>query len=149
MQPGIEEEDLYAVLGVAPSSTLAEIRAAYHAAARATHPDSAPAPSAPARFHAVQRAWGALQSAELRAAYDAARARCAAVRAAAAAAAPVREDVRCDALQPPAGGGGLQHPCRCGAAFALSDEDVAARAELVQCGGCSLFIRVVYGGDAE
>lgn len=136
---------------MAPSATLAEVRAAYHAAARATHPDSAPAGDAAvpaARFHAVQRAWEALQTAELRKRYDEERAVAAAAgvaAASAAAAVPVSEDVRCDALRAATGGGAL-HPCRCGAAFALAAEDVAACAELVQCSGCSLFIRVVWDG---
>ena len=90
----------------------------------------------------MQRAWEALQSAEARAAYDAECARAAAA-AAAAAAVPVSEDVP-RGLLAAAAGGGLQHPCRCGGAFALSGEDVVLRAELVQCSGCSLVIRVLW-----
>lgn len=146
----VSSDDHYAALGVPPTATLAEIRAAYHAAARATHPDAARggvggggAPP-PAAFHAVQRAWETLQHAILRARYDEDLASAAAGAAAASAAAvPVSEDVRCDTLLRTAGGA-LQHPCRCGAAFLLASGDVAARAELVQCSGCSLFIRVLW-----
>ena len=59
--------DLYAVLGVSPTASTEEIRAAHRRAARATHPDLG---GDPERFHAVQLAWEILGDERRRADYD-------------------------------------------------------------------------------
>ena len=58
---------LYDVLSVSPSATQEEIRTAYHAAVRRTHPDKG---GAVADFRRVQDAWAALGDPVSRAAYD-------------------------------------------------------------------------------
>lgn len=62
--------DHYAVLGLSPGATLADIRKAFRLKASAWHPDRNSAPEAPARFRAVQLAWDVLSDPALRQAYD-------------------------------------------------------------------------------
>jgi molecular chaperone DnaJ len=66
-----ETADLYEVLGVRRSATLAEIRRAYQKRARHLHPDLNPGdPAAVERFRAVSRAFEVLADADRRAEYD-------------------------------------------------------------------------------
>ncbi|HZU77025.1 MAG TPA: J domain-containing protein [Dehalococcoidia bacterium] len=66
-----DREDLYAVLGVPPSATAEEVRAAYRVLAHRYHPDHNPDnPDAEQRMQAINRAFGVLNSAERRAQYD-------------------------------------------------------------------------------
>ena len=62
--------DHYAVLGLAPDATLAEIKRAFRQKASSYHPDRNTAPDAPARFRAVQTAWEVLSDPASRKAYD-------------------------------------------------------------------------------
>ncbi len=70
----------YEVLGVRPTATAAELRAAYLAAARRDHPDrhmgadAATRARAERRMRAVNEAWAVLGDADRRRAYDRARA---------------------------------------------------------------------------
>jgi hypothetical protein len=57
----------YEILGVAASASQDELRRAYRAKLRETHPDTG---GAATRFHAVQRAWELIGTPEARAAYD-------------------------------------------------------------------------------
>ena len=70
--------DFYAVLGVSPDASEAEIRAAYRRAAFESHPDTAGGggggQQGARRFHLVQEAWGVLRDAGRRAQYDRMRA---------------------------------------------------------------------------
>lgn len=68
--------ELYDELGVAPSATAAEIRAAYVRLAREFHPDHRPADdaTAPRRMAQINAAWTVLSDQRRRAAYDASRA---------------------------------------------------------------------------
>jgi len=63
--------DYYAVLGVAPDASLAQIKKAYRARARRDHPDRNPGnPDAEARFKAASAAYAVLSDAERRGHYD-------------------------------------------------------------------------------
>jgi len=66
--------DHYARLGVQPSASADEIRAAYRQKARETHPDHNPDdPKAAERFQTVKEAYQVLRDPERRASYDRAR----------------------------------------------------------------------------
>jgi DnaJ-class molecular chaperone len=60
----------YQTLGVSRLASAAEIKRAFHALARRTHPDVNPSPEATAAFAAVQAAYEALSDAGRRSAYD-------------------------------------------------------------------------------
>lgn len=69
--PEIKDLDLYQVLGVRRSASVAEIRRAYQKAARQLHPDLNPGdPVAAHRFRAVSEAFEMLVDPQRRAAYD-------------------------------------------------------------------------------
>ena len=66
--------DHYAALGISPTASLEEIRTAYRAAVRRTHPDVADARSTTASDMArITEAWSILSDPSRRAAYDAQR----------------------------------------------------------------------------
>jgi curved DNA-binding protein CbpA len=62
--------DHYAVLGVAPSASLADIKKAFRQKAAFYHPDRNDAPDAARRFQAVQKAYEVLSDEASRQAYD-------------------------------------------------------------------------------
>ena len=66
------DHDFYAVLGIRPDASLDEIKAAFYAKARATHPDKTDAPAHSPEFQIAQAAWETLRNAASRAKYDAA-----------------------------------------------------------------------------
>lgn len=75
MSPPRQQEDPdgdhYAVLGVARDATRPQVRAAYLAVMRRSHPDRAPGdPRAHARARAATAAWEVLRDPQRRAAYD-------------------------------------------------------------------------------
>src|SRR4051812_27521752 len=69
----VDPKGYYAYLGIAPSATLDDVRAAYHRCAKQCHPDKDPSPSAKARFQAINEAYHTLSNPRLRAAYDSSR----------------------------------------------------------------------------
>ena len=68
-----DPKDYYAYLGVKPSATADQIRAAYHRCAKRCHPDVDPSPWAKARFQALNEAYRTLSNPSKRAAYDSLR----------------------------------------------------------------------------
>ena len=68
-----DPKDYYAYLGVKPSATADQIRAAYHRCAKQWHPDLDPSPGAQARFQAISEAYQTLSSPRRRTAYDRSR----------------------------------------------------------------------------
>ena len=71
----VREQNLYAVLGVEPSSSREELRAAYRQLVRTSHPDSGPDdPLAEVRFRELAKAYETLSNPRSRAVYDAERA---------------------------------------------------------------------------
>jgi hypothetical protein len=67
---GVADRSLYDLLGVPPTATAAEIKAAYRKLALQLHPDVSDAPDAAQRFGAVASAYDVLSSPESRALYD-------------------------------------------------------------------------------
>ncbi len=63
------DEDLYAILGLAPEADEKEIRSAHRALAKKYHPDTGEG-SSDERFRQIQRAYHVLGDQERRAAYD-------------------------------------------------------------------------------
>ena len=67
-----QNKNYYEVLGVTPTASIEQIRAAYRDKVRIIHPDSAVAasPTASLQMAEVVRAWSTLSNADLRRAYD-------------------------------------------------------------------------------
>ena len=65
------EVDYYKIIGVGREATVAQIRAAYRAKARASHPDVCRDPNAARAFTQLVEAYGVLSDAGKRRAYDA------------------------------------------------------------------------------
>jgi predicted Zn-dependent peptidase len=63
-------KDLYAILGLTPGATPAEIKVAYRRLARKCHPDVSASPDANARFAEINEAYHVLSDAHQRWAYD-------------------------------------------------------------------------------
>jgi hypothetical protein len=68
-----QNQNYYAVLGVTPTASAEQLRAAYREKVRIIHPDSAVAasPTASLQMAEVVRAWSTLSNPDLRHAYDA------------------------------------------------------------------------------
>ena len=67
---GVAETAYYSLLGVAPSASQAELKAAYRKLALQLHPDVSSAPDAAQRFAAVAAAFDVLSDPESRMLYD-------------------------------------------------------------------------------
>jgi len=68
-----QNQNYYAVLGVTPTASTEQLRAAYREKVRIIHPDSAVAasPTASSQMAEVVRAWSTLSNPDLKRAYDA------------------------------------------------------------------------------
>ncbi|MGE3074889.1 MAG: pentapeptide repeat-containing protein [Dehalococcoidia bacterium] len=64
------DPDHYAILGVARTASVMEVRAAYRKLAREHHPDANPDPEAEARMRRINQAWETLRDTERRSTYD-------------------------------------------------------------------------------
>ena len=136
----------YAALGVAPGAEGEEVRRAYRAAALRTHPDKDVGGGAAsgAEYLRVQAAWEALGDPARRAAYDRQLALEAARQEVAVSETVALAEMGVASVE---GQACRSWPCRCGGAYYLPEEEVAAAAEggaqelLVPCSTCSLYIR--------
>ncbi|MBA4028867.1 MAG: hypothetical protein C0475_06995 [Planctomyces sp.] len=68
-------DDLYAILGVGPSATQEQLRAAFRARAKGLHPDVNPGHDAEGAFRSLREAYAVLTDPAMRAEYDRRRAR--------------------------------------------------------------------------
>lgn len=134
MQAHLEPLSFYEVLGVLPTATPDEIRKAYHAAVRDSHPDKDGLDGA--QFIAQRRAWETLRDETLRHEYDVTLA----LKKAAAEGSRILEDVSVSEA-----GDGLA--CRCGGVASV--DSAAGLPQIIACDGCSLEYRVVADAAVE
>eukprot|EP00962_Isochrysis_galbana_P012016 scaffold3382_cov108-Isochrysis_galbana.AAC.5 len=135
----------YDVLGVQHNATANEIRRAYHRLAREQHPDRGCAtPEGHQAFVQLQQAWELLREPERRRRYDAAleEERYALLRATA-----LTHDVDLSDMEyaeDACGAGVWSCSCRCGAMFKLTESQLSAGIETLECQSCTLSIRPLY-----
>eukprot|EP00752_Nemacystus_decipiens_P012235 g10844.t1 len=139
----------YEVLGVSRSAPFQEIKRAYQAAALASHPDKQAnlgtevlKKQASKRFLLVQEAWETLRDEDLRREYD-----CRLDLQARNVVVSDEVDVN-EMHYDETDGGSFSHECRCGEAYVVTRGELREGFEVVDCAGCSLYIRVV-GTPAE
>ncbi|MER3433694.1 MAG: hypothetical protein C4288_09720 [Leptolyngbya sp. ERB_1_1] len=65
-----DPQEYYSILGVSPSASLSEIKAAFRQRAKQLHPDHNSSPYASQRFQQLKQAYEVLSNAESRAEYD-------------------------------------------------------------------------------
>lgn len=121
----------YAELGVDRGASQEAIRAAFQARVRENHPDKGGTGD---RVDAVARAYEVLRDPQRRRAHDAQAAKDDGV---------VDREVDLDDMAE-ADDGTFSAACRCGDAFRVSEEQLADGVDVVECGGCTLRIRVLY-----
>ncbi|PWZ03330.1 alpha/beta-hydrolase [Testicularia cyperi] len=165
---------LYELLGVKPSATSTEIRAAYLDMVRKHHPDklqqqqkrTTTSPDAQPNdatmssdrlIRNLNRAYATLIDDGQRRQYDSTLATAgqssAAAAAAAAAASPrISAVVDFESFQPmdEEGAEGSEagltftYPCRCGSSYVIGEAQIRGEVDVVGCGGCSEYVRVRY-----
>ncbi|CAM9730553.1 unnamed protein product [Ectocarpus fasciculatus] len=134
----------YEALGVKRSASLQEVKGAYQAAALANHPDKQAGlatadlkAQASQRFLLIQAAWETLRDEDLRREYDCRldlQARNVVVS----------DEVNVDDMRfDEADGGSFSHECRCGEAYVVTQAELSEGFEVLDCPGCSLYIRVL------
>ncbi|EST06098.1 Carboxylesterase, type B [Kalmanozyma brasiliensis GHG001] len=148
-----KDDSLYAVLGVKPSSTTAEIRAAYLAQVRLHHPDKlqqlgdptaiADSPASSDRIRQLNHAYKVLTDHQARSNYDDLLA---AQRAASNSIQPrISAVIDFESFTPTESSPlTFSYVCRCGSSYTLSEDQVQDRVDVVPCDGCSENIRVRY-----
>jgi len=134
-------ENYYEVLGVLPSATNLELKCVYQRLVRQHHPDKTSENallSDTSDFVAILKAWKVLGNPELRKQYDAAwMQRCT------AHAQPVQDTVSIEQFDITVDGQWV-FPCRCGAEYELTLQDMEYRVDYLSCPSCSLCIVVQY-----
>jgi len=156
-------ENYYEVLGVSPSVTSHELKHVFQQLARQYHPDKMLQQShetshetshemkqfhetshatqqsdETCRFVAILKAWTVLGNAELRRQYDAAW-----VQRCTAQTQTVQDSVNIEEFDE-TGDGRRVFPCRCGAEYELSCQNVEFKLDYLSCPSCSLCIAVQY-----
>ncbi|CAG9466801.1 unnamed protein product [Pedinophyceae sp. YPF-701] len=134
----------YAALQVPETASADEIRRAFQDIALRCHPDKAGADEdVAARFLSAQAAYEVLRDADRRAAYDK-ELRSERRREDVA----VSDELDLDEMDEAVEGGAAvwRSPCRCGDCFEVAESDLQPDASnlLVQCGSCSLYVRIHY-----
>eukprot|EP01127_Copromyxa_protea_P021633 TRINITY_DN7509_c0_g1_i1.p1 TRINITY_DN7509_c0_g1~~TRINITY_DN7509_c0_g1_i1.p1 ORF type:complete len:137 (+),score=30.79 TRINITY_DN7509_c0_g1_i1:1-411(+) len=128
----------YRLLEVSDTATTEEIKRNYKQKCLNLHPDKRQeGDKDDEQFNKVQEAWHTLRDEQLRAAYDA-RVRELKYHNEAA----VVDEVDLDEMQE--NDDQWSYPCRCGDFYRITGDDLEEGLSVVQCGGCSLCIRVVY-----
>eukprot|EP00873_Tetraselmis_striata_P032885 jgi/Tetstr1/453149/TSEL_040169.t1 len=135
----------YDVLGVPPSASVEDMKAAYKMAALRAHPDKqnpGGCGGGTAEFAAIQQAWEVLRDAELRTKYDHQLS-----LLQTAANTPVSEEITLDEMEEDEldGQAWRCYPCRCGGAYEMPQDEVDSTLVgciLLGCSGCSLYISV-------
>ncbi|KAJ7935079.1 DnaJ-domain-containing protein [Mycena leptocephala] len=124
--------DYYAVLSVAPGASPADIKAAYHRALLAVHPDKNPGSPNP-DIAAIQEAYRVLSSPSLRAQH--AQHTPAGPRPAQVISLADFDEEQDDKWT---------HACRCGGAYAITGAEMEGGLHLVPCTSCSEVVWVGY-----
>uniref|UniRef100_A0A6B2LQ26 Diphthamide biosynthesis protein 4 n=1 Tax=Arcella intermedia TaxID=1963864 RepID=A0A6B2LQ26_9EUKA len=127
----------YAVLGVEPSASLEEIKRSYRALSLQYHPDKLTTKDDES-FTKIQQAWETLRDAPSRQLYDQAL-----QVQAMKGEAKISEEIDLDDMNQEAEDT-FTHPCRCGDKYILTTTDMDNDINVIQCNGCSLFIKVSY-----
>ncbi|KAJ6560302.1 hypothetical protein B0H19DRAFT_1210357 [Mycena capillaripes] len=128
--------DYYAVLSVAPGASAADIKAAYHRALLAAHPDKNPASSkSNPDIAAIQDAYRVLSSTPLRAQHDLTRTPAGPRPAQVISLAEFDEAPEQDAWT---------HTCRCGGAYGITGAEMEGGLHLIPCTSCSEVVWVGY-----
>ncbi|KOS12836.1 hypothetical protein Malapachy_0586 [Malassezia pachydermatis] len=143
--------DAYAILGVAPTASLVEIRAAYLQLARVHHPDKQSGRTTSAedeRIREINHAYETLRDEHTRAVYDQSRADL--LRKHATRTLRISEEVDLDAFElVDTPSMHFRYPCRCGQAYLLTPAQLADGIRQVPCTGCSETILVTWTDDDE
>ncbi|KAJ7741494.1 hypothetical protein B0H14DRAFT_2989362 [Mycena olivaceomarginata] len=127
--------DLYAVLNLAPGASSAEIKAAYHRALLAAHPDKNNASHSTPDIAAIKDAYRVLSSPALHAKAKADHDQLKRPRPAQVISLADFDEHGADAWT---------HACRCGGAYAISGTEMDRGVHLVPCTSCSEVVWVGY-----
>eukprot|EP00047_Mylnosiga_fluctuans_P008048 m.5837 g.5837 ORF g.5837 m.5837 type:complete len:138 (-) comp2040_c0_seq1:490-903(-) len=133
----MEVPDHYTALGVPRTADITEIRRKYLALSLSTHPDKA-GPASAVHFERVCEAWRVLSDPVLRRAFDEALS-----NAERHGRRPVELQVDLDEMDDH-GDGTYGLPCRCGAPVVISESDMEAGLDTIDCPDCNLRYRVLY-----
>lgn len=141
-------ENYYEILGCSPSSSPQEVKRSFQQLALQHHPDKLSKSrtadvknetSADSKFVQISRAWTVLANADSRREYDAAwHQRCVAQDL------PVQDVVNIEEFTADETCAFFVYPCRCGADYELTSQQVSYRVDYVSCPSCSLCIMLQY-----
>ncbi|KAJ7782674.1 DnaJ domain-containing protein [Mycena metata] len=131
-----DEDDCYTLLGVQRSASAKDIKAAYHRALLAAHPDKKPH-SKSKDIHAIQQAYRVLSDPVRRAQHDSDRQRIPAGPRPAQVISLAEFDEVPEQER-------WTHACRCGGSYAITGADMDGGMHLVPCTSCSEVVWVGY-----
>ncbi|KAH9897714.1 hypothetical protein C8Q73DRAFT_663629 [Cubamyces lactineus] len=131
--------DYYELLSVSPSASPADIKAAYHRALLASHPDKRDHANGLSKFVDIdigllKQAFNTLYTPSLRKEYDARRSASGSLRGPRPA-----QVISLEEFEEREGPDGITwvYPCRCGGQYAVTEDMLDAGQHLVGCGSCS------------